>query len=143
MAHLLTIDNENELYALWIALLEVKFHPDPETPELQGSPFIAKLAKEVTEALIAFEESRYNSGKAEWYREAVKNGERFLNVIPVVMKNLQDVPDEVWNKWTNEERENCLETLLSPYTINEDLFDDLIENKGKIKWVGQPVTLQN
>ena len=56
MTNLFSIDDERELYALWIALLEVKFHPDPEMPELQGSPFIANLANRVTDALIANEE---------------------------------------------------------------------------------------
>lgn len=132
MANLFTIADEKELYALWIALLEAKFHPDPETPEVQGNPFIARLIERVSDSLIAFEESQYNFGNAEHYREHLKKGEQILDVLPVVKKHIQNVREDIWKSWTKVQKENFVKDLLSPFTVNDDLFVELIENKGKI-----------
>jgi hypothetical protein len=131
MAILFSIDDEKELYSLWIALLEAKFHPEPEMPEVQGSSFVARLIEKVINSLIAYEESQYNAGNAERYREHLKRGERIVNVLPVVRKHIQSVRDEMWQNWTKEQKESFVKDLLSPFEISETLFRELINNKGK------------
>jgi hypothetical protein len=48
----LHIENFYELNALWAAIMEAKFHDDPDKPEVQGSPLVSNVAERVLELMI-------------------------------------------------------------------------------------------
>jgi hypothetical protein len=123
MNSLFQVSDKAELRALFKALLEAKFHPDPETPEVQGSPLVAAICERVLAAMVAVElrdgdpmaASRY----AQWRR-----AEGHPEWVTVVRSRIAECG--AWSGWSRLEREHYVLLLLSPLIAERELVADLV-----------------
>ena len=65
----LTLTDRMELYALHRALMEARFHAQPDASEVQASPYVASVAHRVLDALIQAEEDESNPRAAAGWRD--------------------------------------------------------------------------
>lgn len=116
----LVISDYYELLALHKALLEAKFHRDPDNSMVAGSPFIASISKRTVELLIEIDMSKDLSKKESWERVLnIKNqGDRW----EVALEYAEESND--WDKFTDERRIKYVEYLLSPHIYTEE---DVVE----------------
>ena len=125
------VTDEAELRALIKALIEAKFHPAPECPEVQGSPSVARLCERAVEAIAQCEESKGKSGNADrtraWFRDVRNN-----LVLTAVRRQIAEHADsKLWIEWPAEKRAEFVRMLLSPYVADDDLVNELIEGRGE------------
>ena len=137
---LFTVSDGYELHALFLALMEAKFHPKPEMPELQGSPFIARLCERAAEAVAVWMVSKGWSADAERMRAVYR-----CEPSPVVLARLrqQVVECKKWSHWSDDERTHYVRLLLSPYTPGEAVVRQLVDERvgfGGDEGQGSPAT---
>ena len=125
---LFSVSDPMELLALHRALMEAKFHPNPEHREIQGSPFVARIAERVVDALIQYEISERNKTAGDsWisWRDATKH-DLCLNV---VRQRLAETSRIIWDNMTSDARRAYVRDLLSPLIAGDDLIGNLIDEK--------------
>lgn len=66
---MLVIKDFHELVALNKALFEARFHANPDSEEVQGSPLLAAVHNRLVEALIATESDQGNRSKWQEWRQ--------------------------------------------------------------------------
>lgn len=123
-----TVTDGAELHALLKTLLAAKFHPDPEVAEVPGSPPVARLCERAVEAVTAWDECHGRVDQAErtraWFRDARGN----TSVLSVVRKRITECArHSVWREWSTEQKAEYVQILLSPYSANEALVQELVE----------------
>jgi hypothetical protein len=116
MSNQVTIDDYHELLALHRALMEAKFHGEPNDPAVPGSPFIAAVANRVVEALVAHDVERKGAAKREeWARWRAITPDRrewrlALGHATAMAK---------WDEWDDEMRTGVARTLMSPFVLGD------------------------
>lgn len=123
-----TISNHDELLALHKALIEAKFHPEPENTLISGSPFIADICNRVVDALIEIESLKNPSKYEGWMLWLnIKNQKNFWER---AIKYAQE--SNFWNKLTINEKKRYVKCLLSPFKFEETditIFINEVETK--------------
>jgi hypothetical protein len=112
----LRIDDYYELLALHQALLEAKFHANPDNLDVQGSPFVARIAERTLAALVEMELQRGRADRAhewnEWAR--VEEGGRYWRAAIQRAAACRE-----WSTWSNDEKRRFAVDLLSPFRASE------------------------
>lgn len=120
-----TIIDEYEMKAILRALIEAKFHPEPNDEPIQASPYVAALCDRLVEAIAAVERERFGA----------ERGERFLAFyaspppppqLEVARKIIGKCPPDVWAGWSEAERRELVRLVLSPFQGTPELFEELL-----------------
>ncbi|HET7229380.1 MAG TPA: hypothetical protein VFJ16_05225 [Longimicrobium sp.] len=109
----LTLTDRMELYALHRALMEAKFHADPDATEVQGSPYVATVSHRVLDALIVAEEAERNQRAADGWRDW-RRGEQHDWLRRFVLTRLAQYP-----RLTPEQRIDYVRALTGPLIVDE------------------------
>lgn len=126
---LFSINDKEELLALFKTLMEAKFHHDPDSLEVQGSPIVARICERVAEALITTEEREYNWGNAQRWREHFSHAENKQDCMRVVRKHLSIINEGLWQSFSAKQKETMIKDLLSPFVASNKLIIKLIKEK--------------
>lgn len=104
------------LLAIHRALMEAKFHPSPENRDVAGSPYVADLAHEVLDAIIAAEHEAGNATRAEQWRAW-----RRAAATKWVLERVRSlaVEDPQWSRLTHDERVDLVRRMASPFVADE------------------------
>ncbi|WP_437997797.1 hypothetical protein WMF26_45300 [Sorangium sp. So ce185] len=107
-----------ELLALLRAIVEAKFHKDPDDLDVPGSAILARVAVRIRDEIVA-EEVRREGGVAEArWREWIDLGperrewEGAKDYATVAWR-------DAWAKWSADERRVAAKHLLSPFEPGE------------------------
>ena len=112
----LHIENFYELNALWAAIMEAKFHDDPDKPEVQGSPFVSNVAERVLELMIEHGPDELRDFPN--YLEIDKSSLMFEKVISQV--------ERYKTKFESfEEIENYIFEYLRPFSIKSSVLKEV------------------
>ncbi len=116
----LTISNSYALLALHKALHECRFSENTYDPVLIGSPYLAEIANQVVDLIIEHAIENNELSKAhQWQNWRIITTEH--QAWNTAIKSINDISQ--WNKWSRENKESYIRTLLSPYTISSELID--------------------
>lgn len=110
-----TISEHAELVVLHKALIEAKFHPEPENLLISGSPYIADICNRVVDALIEIESQKNHlkyDGWMQWLD--IKRQKTFWNR---AIKYAQEF--NRWDKLTIDEKRRYVQCLLTPFRFDE------------------------
>lgn len=110
------ISGYEEMLALHKALMEAKFHPEPENLMVSGSPLVASISNRVVEALVEMEIQKNPSKQDSWKRWLdIKNQKTFWN------RALEYACEfNYWGKFTEDEKRHYVSCLLSPFKFDEN-----------------------
>lgn len=110
------ISDYYELLALHKALIEAKFHTEPENLLISGSPYIADICNKVVQALIEIETQKDASKQNRWMEWLnIKNQKTFWNR---AIKYAQEF--NLWDRMNNNEKKKYVMCLLAPFKFNEE-----------------------
>jgi hypothetical protein len=116
----LTISDRMELYALHRALMEAKFHAEPDASEVQASPYVASVAHRVLDALIQAEEASGDTRAAAGWRDW-RRGEQHDWLRRFVLARLAEHP-----RLTPAQRDEYVRTLAAPLTVGDAWVAEVI-----------------
>ena len=98
------------------ALLEAKFHINPDNEMVSGSPFVAEVYIQVREWLIQYDES---GQWKEWFQ--LKNRPDYKErAIMRIRKHTQ------WEKASPDKKKKIAKNYLAPFLYDEQELDELI-----------------
>jgi hypothetical protein len=123
---LFTVSDGYELHALFLALMEAKFHPEPRSPELQGSPFMARMCERAAEAVTEWMASKGWQDQGERLRSTYLSEPDDVT-LTAVRKRLGEC--KKWTTWSDDERVLYVRLLLSPYSPGEGVVRQLVAER--------------
>ena len=117
----LEIKDYYELLNLHKALIEAKFHRDPDNKYVAGSPIIAKLCNEIVSLLTQYDIQR--KGKEDWtiWRQ-LHNQEYFKERALEGIKRFG-----VWEKLSLSKKKDSVLNYISPFVCTDDEIESLIK----------------
>lgn len=109
-----------ELLNLHKALLEAKFHQNPDNKLVSGSPFIAKICNDIVDLLQEYDYA--HKGKDIW-----KEWRKISNQDYYKKRIIEKIVDyEGWSELERNTKKDILLNYLSPFQCDENEIDDLI-----------------
>ncbi len=113
----------DDLLNLHKALMEAKFHDNPDNEYVAGSPIIAKIMNEIVDILTDIDPY---AKKEDWERwRKLENHICYENGI--YLKTLVKVSkDKLWEKYNNEEKIVATKNYFSPFIITDKEIDEFI-----------------
>lgn len=113
----------DDLLNLHKALMEAKFHDNPDNEYVAGSPIIAKIMNEIVDILTDIDPY---AKKEDWERwRKVENHICYENGI--YSKTLVKVSkDKLWEKYNNEEKIVATKNYFSPFIVTDKEIDEFI-----------------
>jgi hypothetical protein len=87
---------------------------------------VASVFKKALEAMIAFEQNRYNTGKAEYYKKWKKPTPYIIEKVRI---EISSCPMKIWSNWTKDQRQTYIQILFSPMEPSMELIQKLIEER--------------
>ncbi len=127
------VTEEAELHALLKALLAAKFHPDPESLEIPGSPLVARLCERAVQAVATWLKTHGKNDRAERTLAWFRIGTADHPVLKIVRKRIEECEHDqggMWKNWTDEQRLEYVRILLSPYTCDDRMIRELAASGG-------------
>lgn len=104
------------------ALIEAKFHLNPDNWEVSGSPFVAQVCNDITELLIQYERNTKGSDKwSEWLRLGNRPDYRDR-----ILHRMSDCPN--WCSTDLETKKKLARNYISPFTCTDTELDELISD---------------
>src|SRR5512133_3700048 len=105
-----------ELLALHRAIMEAKFHPDPQNLDVPASPLLAAVCNRLLDSLVAAEQERGRPEKGEeWQRWRTRPRQgRFWQV---AVQHASAVRD--WSRWSSDEKRKFTADALAPLRAPE------------------------
>ncbi|KOP69390.1 hypothetical protein AMS59_23765 [Lysinibacillus sp. FJAT-14745] len=121
----LEVEGYYEVLNLHKALMEAKFHKNPDNFYVAGSPIIAKICNNIVDLLTEYEiEEKGKDTWSEWRK--IENHNLFKER---AVENAQNV---AWEKLSYEEKETLTKNVFSPFTFTEkDVIDFINTVDGK------------
>ncbi len=122
------IEKHEELLALHKALMEAKFHADPDNLLVSGSPFVADICNRVVDALIEIESQKNPLKREAWmnWLNIEKQETFWKRAINSALKFKR------WETLSLSKKEEYVRCLLSPFRVEEKEimgFIDEVESK--------------
>ncbi len=128
MSSLFTVEDPNELLALWRLVAEAKFQSAPDDTDLWGSPYVHALAQRISDALLR---SRAAAGKLD----AVETHKRWVEslpnnvVLPVIQAKLKiDAETSWWLGATHEQKLAYVRGCVAPFQPSPDFLEGLLRD---------------
>ena len=120
MSALFEVSEKYELLALHRALFEAKHHPNPDSPEVAASPYVASLALRVVDALADLDDPpAFGPGWREWQKF-----ERHEHRLPVIRDRIEECGP--WSGWSEGEKREYVQLLLAPLVADESALTALV-----------------
>ena len=107
-----TVQGYYDLLNLHKALLEAKFHKNPDNDFVAGSPIIARLCNEIVDLL-----TEHKGGWSDWRR--IENQSFFIERAIDNAVAFYSNHDNVWEKLKSGEKAEQIKNYLSPFIANE------------------------
>jgi len=117
---LFEIDDPIKLWALYRAILEAKYHEDPEDKDIFGSPIVADISISVVNAL---KNSGFNlNGQLDWDQmcTADENSE--------FVEKIKDRIKFVNKERAIENKKEFIKDAFAPLTVSDELIKSLIND---------------
>lgn len=109
-------DDYFELLALHRAIIEAKFHLDPEDRDVPGSPILARISERIVEAIGLMEDRMGKYGGSKGWESWRRNpGTRFWNVAVEYAANFSD-----WHKLNLEQKRKLVTNLMAPFIADDN-----------------------
>lgn len=105
------------------ALLEAKFHTNPDNPLVSASPIIADLSNELVDILMKMDALKNESRVEGWKKWRKIEGQLFYKDRAVKNATLTNR----WLELNDEEKIKYVKTLLSPFEATEQELLSIIE----------------
>jgi hypothetical protein len=122
---LFSVVDSNELNALFRALLEAKFRPAIPDTDLPGSPYVVALIERVLEAqkkVAAASGNQAMLSNLETWQKAEENP----LYVAAAKERIKECPQNVWLRWSKEERLRFVQQILSPLRAEQPLLEELL-----------------
>jgi hypothetical protein len=120
----LVVSDYPALLALHRAIIEAKFAENPTQAELLGSPILAGVANRLVDVLVQREaELGVQQARDNWqkWREINATRREWGVVVKYIVNHAA-----VWHGWTDIERKETIQIMLSPYVVSEEKLENLI-----------------
>lgn len=113
----------DDLLNLHKALMEAKFHDNPDNEYVAGSPIIAKIMNEIVDVLTDIDP---HANKEDWERwRKLENNICYENGI--YSKTLVKVSqDKLWEEYNYEEKIVATKNYFSPFIVTDKEIDEFI-----------------
>lgn len=110
-----------DLLNLHKALMEAKFHKNPENEYIAGSPVIAKIMNEIVDLLSEMDPYANESEWRNWRNIGQRRAEEELTEMEGVWERMivSAVNDCMWSKYTFEKKKSLAQIYLSPFIASE------------------------
>jgi len=122
---LFAVHDPNELNALLRVFIQAKFRPAIPDTDIPASPFVVAMVERILQSQknLALAESNQKllANLAQWQQVAENP---FL--LSAVRERIRECPTAVWERWSREERLNYVQQILSPFTAEEALLEELL-----------------
>lgn len=128
---------------LYKALLEAKFHGNPDNVEVPFSPIVAEFCNRLADTLKAIDEEKSETNIGRWDEwRLIKNQSYYWE------KAIQNAKlNQKWMKKSTDEKEEAVKNLLSPFTATKEeisLFVKKVEERaGEFQYldeiIGKPI----
>lgn len=105
------------------ALLEAKFHLNPDNVLVCSSPIIADLSNELVDILAKLDDLKDNKNIGKWDSWRKLGTQPFYKERAV--KNA--VLNNRWLEMKEEDKERCAKNLLSPFKVTEEELKNFIK----------------
>ena len=111
------------LLGLHKALLEAKFHLNPDNPEVCLSPIVADLFNEVVDILAKMDELKDERNVGRWDSWRKLEGKSFFRERAIKNATFNNK----WPEMKEEDKVRCAKTLISPFTATEEEIRSFIK----------------
>lgn len=109
---IVTIAGMPDLLAVHKTIMEAKFHENPGSTDILGSPILARIANEVVDAMITTErQAGHDARAADWAAFRKLSSRRW--VVDSVRRQVSRNPN--WANWDNDFRDTYLRNALAPF----------------------------
>ncbi|MGE7943598.1 hypothetical protein ACQKNB_16080 [Lysinibacillus xylanilyticus] len=116
----LEVEGYYEILNLHKALLEAKFHKDPDNFDVAGSPIIAKICNKIVDMLTEYEiEEKGKDTWSEWRK--IENQNFFKE------RAVENAQNMAWEKLSYKEKELLTKSIFSPFTFTDKDVKDFIK----------------
>jgi hypothetical protein len=120
------VSESNELLALWRLVAEAKFQPNPEDPDLWGSPYVHALARNIAKALLSSYEAQGDAAAVEAHKRWVSSLPNNI-VLPTVRSHLKrDAASAWWSEQSEEQKLEYVRGCIAPFEVDEGFLKGLI-----------------
>lgn len=122
---LFAVHDPNELNALLRVFIEAKFRPSIPDTDIPASRFVVAMVERILQ-------SQKNLALAEGNQEALANLSQWQKaeenplLLSAVRERIRECPSGVWERWSREERLNYIQQILSPFTAEQALLEELL-----------------
>lgn len=106
------------------ALLEAKFHMNPDNIEVAFSPVIANLCNELVDALTKIDEEKDNKNIGRWQNWRKLENKQFYRERAIKNAMLCDE----WNIMEDDKKIKIAKNLLSPFIVTEKELEVFVED---------------
>lgn len=113
----------NELLALHRVFREAKFCTEPDDIEVSNSPIVARLFRQLLDAVVAAEVERDGESAREKWEQWLALDESRDEWIAGVERAKRE---NAWAGFSEEERRAYVTLLMSPFVLGEDVMDRFI-----------------
>ncbi|WP_374967004.1 hypothetical protein [Lysinibacillus sp. RS5] len=121
----LEVEGYYEILNLHKALLEAKFHKDPDNLDVAGSPIIAKICNNIVDMLSEYEINE--KGKDSWCEWRKIENHNFFKE-----RAVENAQNSRWEELNYEEKESLTKSIFSPFTFTDkDVIDFIKTVDGK------------
>lgn len=98
------------------ALLEAKFHENPDNENVSSSPIIADICNKLVDALTEMDEEKNEKNIGKWDNWRMLKNQKFYK--DRAMKNA--VMNSRWKKMSEDEKLKATINMLSPFIATEE-----------------------
>lgn len=123
------ITNYYELLNLHKALMEAKFHDNPDNEDIAGSPIIAEIMNNIVDVLTNIDPHANNDEWETWRKlenhlKSICEFEFGKTIWDKILNRVSK--DNLWKKYTKDEKTNLTKIYFSPYILNEKEIEEFI-----------------
>lgn len=123
------ISDYYDLLNLHKALMEAKFHDNPENEYIAGSPVIAKIMKQIADLLSELSSDVTKSDWDNWRDISQRRKEEQTNSNGIWNKMIKRAANDcMWNRYSPSEKRKFAQIYLSPFIASEQDLEDFISN---------------
>ena len=105
------------------ALLEAKFHLNPDNINVSSSPIIADICNKLVDVLKKMDEEKSEKNIGKWDEWRLLKNQSFYRDRAIINAKLNNR----WNKMNNEEKEKTVKNLISPFIATEEELKSFIQ----------------
>ena len=125
----LILEDYYDLLNLHKALMEAKFHDNPENSDVAGSPVIAQIMNNIVDILSKIDPHADTNAWKQWRELSRRKKNRdkiWINIIKHASQN------NMWSAYTKEKKLEMAKNYISPFCATEEDLEDFIAEVDQI-----------